>query len=116
MATADHSADDNEKPLSPEQQRIVTKVRWLMLLSGVATLLGIAVMTVCNLLRILLILGAGVGVNRYCPLKYGRPFVAWAFHENIGWLIYLLAIWLLFRWLTTPKRDSFRRFARGEQQ
>ena len=43
MATADHSADDNEKPLSPEQQRVVARVRWLMLLSGVATLLGIAV-------------------------------------------------------------------------
>ena len=34
---------DDEKPLDPEQQRIVTKVRWLMLVSGFATLLGIAV-------------------------------------------------------------------------
>jgi len=39
----DHSADDDEKPLDPEQQRIVAKVRWLMLLSGLATVLGIAV-------------------------------------------------------------------------
>ena len=34
---------DDDKPLPPEQQRIVAKVRWLMLISGFATLLGIAV-------------------------------------------------------------------------
>ena len=34
---------DDDKPLSPEQQRIVARVRWLMLISGFATLLGIAV-------------------------------------------------------------------------
>jgi hypothetical protein len=34
---------DDDKPLAPEQQKIVAKVRWLMLLSGFATLLGIAV-------------------------------------------------------------------------
>ena len=34
---------DDDKPLSPEQQTIVAKVRWLMLISGFATVLGIAV-------------------------------------------------------------------------
>ena len=34
---------DDEKPLSPEQQKLVSKIRWLMLVSGFATLLGIAV-------------------------------------------------------------------------
>ena len=34
---------DDEKPLDPAAQRIVDKVRWLMLLSGFATFLGIAV-------------------------------------------------------------------------
>ena len=34
---------DDEKPLSPEQQKVVAKVRWLMLISGFATVLGIAV-------------------------------------------------------------------------
>jgi hypothetical protein len=43
MTMFDHSADADEKPLTPEQQKIVAKVRWLMLLSGLATLLGIAV-------------------------------------------------------------------------
>src|ERR1700753_2837275 len=37
------SNDEDKKPLPPEQQKIVARVRWLMLLSGLATLLGIAV-------------------------------------------------------------------------
>ena len=37
------SEPDDEKPLDPEQQRIVARVRWLMLISGFATVLGIAV-------------------------------------------------------------------------
>ena len=40
---ADHSSEPDEKPLDPEQQKIVAKVRWLMLISGFATVLGIAV-------------------------------------------------------------------------
>ncbi len=36
-------ASDDEKPLTPEQAGLVARVRWLMLLSGAATLLGIAV-------------------------------------------------------------------------
>jgi hypothetical protein len=37
----DPNADD--KPLSPEQAAIVARVRWLMVISGAATMLGIAV-------------------------------------------------------------------------
>ena len=43
MVLPDHSSEPDEKPLDPEQQKIVAKVRWLMLISGFATLLGIAV-------------------------------------------------------------------------
>jgi hypothetical protein len=43
MTISDHSAEPDEKPLDREQQRIVAKVRWLMLVSGFATVLGIAV-------------------------------------------------------------------------
>ena len=35
--------EPEEKPLDPEQARIVARVRWLMLISGFATVLGIAV-------------------------------------------------------------------------
>jgi hypothetical protein len=34
---------DAEKPLDPAQQALVARVRWLMVISGFATLLGIAV-------------------------------------------------------------------------
>jgi hypothetical protein len=37
------SEPDDEPPLPPEQQKIVARVRWLMLISGFATILGIAV-------------------------------------------------------------------------
>jgi hypothetical protein len=34
---------DDEPPLEPAQARIVAKVRWLMMISGFATVVGIAV-------------------------------------------------------------------------
>jgi len=34
---------DDDKPLDPAQAKIVAKVRWLMLISGFATVLGISV-------------------------------------------------------------------------
>jgi hypothetical protein len=37
------SDSDDDKPLTPEQQKIVARVRWMMLVSGFATVLGIAV-------------------------------------------------------------------------
>jgi hypothetical protein len=37
------SDPDDEPPLPPDQQKIVARVRWLMLISGFATILGIAV-------------------------------------------------------------------------
>lgn len=43
MTSQTRSDPDDDKPLSPEQQRIVDRVRWLMLISGLATVLGIAV-------------------------------------------------------------------------
>ena len=37
------TSSDDDKPLDPAKARIVAKVRWLMLISGFATVLGIAV-------------------------------------------------------------------------
>jgi hypothetical protein len=39
----DPLSNDDEKPLDPAAARIVAKVRWLMLISGFATVLGISV-------------------------------------------------------------------------
>jgi len=38
-----NTLQDEETPLNPTQQRIVARVRWLMLMSGLITVLGIAV-------------------------------------------------------------------------
>jgi len=38
-----NSDSGDDEPLSPAQARIVARVRWLMLISGIATVLGIAV-------------------------------------------------------------------------
>jgi hypothetical protein len=44
MSTSNTQSDpDEDRPLTPQQQKIVDRVRWLMLISGVATVLGIAV-------------------------------------------------------------------------
>jgi hypothetical protein len=37
------AASDDEKPLDPASERIVARVRWMSMISGVATLIGIAV-------------------------------------------------------------------------
>jgi hypothetical protein len=38
-----NNSDDEDDKLTPAQAQIVARVRWLMLLSGIATMLGIAV-------------------------------------------------------------------------
>ena len=43
--TPRHSDRDDADRLTPEQARIVARARWLMLISGLATMLGIAVVT-----------------------------------------------------------------------
>ncbi len=43
MTTTPNNFDDEHDKLTPEQARIVARVRWLMLISGFATVLGIAV-------------------------------------------------------------------------
>jgi hypothetical protein len=37
------AGDDDRTPLTSEQTKIVARVRWLMLISGIATMLGIVV-------------------------------------------------------------------------
>jgi hypothetical protein len=42
MSISERSAEPDEKPLDPAQAKIVAKVRWLMLISGLTTFVGIA--------------------------------------------------------------------------
>jgi hypothetical protein len=67
---------DDEKPLDPAQARLVAKVRWLMLISGLATVLGIAV--VISLIGYRVFKDEGRAVDVIATLPKGAKVVATA--------------------------------------
>jgi hypothetical protein len=73
---------DDDKPLSAEQQTIVAKVRWLMLLSGVATVLGIAVVIGVIGYRVFGSGGSGPPVEAVALLPKGAKIVATVVTED----------------------------------
>jgi hypothetical protein len=73
---------DDDKPLSAEQQTIVAKVRWLMLLSGVATMLGIAVVIGVIGYRVFGSGGSGPPVEAVALLPKGAKIVATVVTED----------------------------------
>jgi hypothetical protein len=73
---------DDDKPLSAEQQTIVAKVRWLMLLSGVATMLGIAVVIGVIGYRVFGSGGSGPLVEAVALLPKGAKIVATTVTED----------------------------------
>jgi hypothetical protein len=63
MTTTPNHFDDEDDKLTPEQAQIVARVRWLMLISGFATVLGIAVVVTIVGYRVFRTEGrAGAGV------------------------------------------------------
>ncbi len=73
---------DDDKPLDPEQQKIVAKVRWLMLISGFATVLGIAVVIGVIGYRVFRSGGSGPPVEAIALLPKGAKIVATAVTED----------------------------------
>jgi hypothetical protein len=73
---------DDDKPLPPEQQKIVAKVRWLMLISGFATVLGIAVVIGVIGYRVFRSGGSGPPVEAVALLPKGAKIVATAVTED----------------------------------
>ena len=69
---------DDDKPLSPEQQKIFARVRWLMLISGFATLLGIAVVIAVIGYRVFRTEGSVVPAEVTAMLPKGAKIVATA--------------------------------------
>jgi hypothetical protein len=76
------SPPDDEKPLDPEQQRIVAKVRWLMLISGFATVLGIAVIIGVIGYRFFRSGGSGPPAEATAMLPKGAKVIATAVAED----------------------------------
>jgi hypothetical protein len=73
---------DDDKPLPPEQQKIVAKVRWLMLISGFATVLGIAEVIGVIGYRVFRSGGSGPPVEAVALLPKGAKIVATAVTED----------------------------------
>jgi uncharacterized protein DUF6476 len=73
-----HSAETDEKPLDPEQQKIVARVRWLMLLSGLATMLGIVVVIGVIGYRILRADVVGIATDAAVTLPKGAKVLSTA--------------------------------------
>src|SRR5215471_4497054 len=70
---------DDDEPLSPAQAQIVARVRWLMLISGIATMLGIAVVVTVIGYRVFRTEGrAGVPVEATTLLPRGARVVSTA--------------------------------------
>lgn len=62
-------------------------------------LLGVAGIFVLNLVRIALFFIVGVYLNRNWGVNVGTELLVWAFHENIGWVLYFIGISaFLFYW------------------
>jgi hypothetical protein len=79
MSSPERKADlDDEKPLDPEQAKIVARVRWLMLISGVATVLGIAVVVTVIGYRVFRAEGSAAPPDVSALLPKGAKVVATA--------------------------------------
>jgi len=75
-------SEPDEKPLDPEQQKIVAKVRWLMLISGIATVLGIAVVVVVIGYRVFRADGSAAPAEVTAMLPKGAKVIATAVADD----------------------------------
>ncbi len=69
---------DEDEPLSPAQTQIVARVRWLMLISGIATMLGIAVVVAVIGYRVFRTEGRPGAVEATAQLPTGARVVSTA--------------------------------------
>jgi len=69
---------------------------------------GIAFMFVLNVFRIVLFFAVALAINAVSVEPEGRAFFKWAFHQNIGWVLYFIGIALFLRYFSVgpAKRPS----------
>lgn len=64
---------------------------------------GCLLMFLLNVFRISVFFAGVVLMERYLPTWGARKAFEWAFHANIGWMLYLAGMWWFFtRWVLTP--------------
>jgi hypothetical protein len=83
MSSPERNAEpDGDKPLDPEQAKVVARVRWLMLISGVATVLGIGVVVTVIGYRVFKAEGSATLPDVSAMLPKGAKVVATAAAED----------------------------------
>ena len=75
-------SNDDEKPLDPAAARIVAKLRWLMLISGVTTLVAVAVVLGVIGYRVFRAEGSAAPVEATAMLPTGARVIATAVSED----------------------------------
>jgi exosortase/archaeosortase family protein len=61
-----------------------------------ALIVGLALMFVLNVLRISSFFSFAVFLENKVAQQQGEKFFEWAFHENIGWMLYFSSLFLFF--------------------
>lgn len=59
--------------------------------------LGLGMMFAMNVVRITFFFLVALAVENYLGQSRGGRFITWAFHANIGWILYAVALWFFFR-------------------
>ena len=75
-------ASEDGKPLTPEQAGLVARMRWLMLLSGLATFLGIAVVLGVIGYRVFKVEGSTAQADVTAQLPKGAMIISTAVAED----------------------------------
>jgi exosortase/archaeosortase family protein len=64
--------------------------------AAIIAVAGIGYMFLLNVVRITLFFVAAINLAKFGDRAQGRDFVMWAFHSNIGWILYLGGLALFF--------------------
>jgi hypothetical protein len=79
---SDPLADDDDKPLDPAAASIVARVRWLMLISGATTFIGVAAILGVIGYRVFKSEGSAAPVDMTARLPQGARVVSTAVAED----------------------------------
>ncbi len=84
---------------------------WPLRRQALACAGGVVLLFAINTFRIVLFFAVAIAINQNLESKQGRAFFVWAFHENVGWLLYLFGIAAYLYFLGRFSATSGRREA-----
>lgn len=87
--------------LASFKERLRSPIRFFLSL-----FIGLGWMFTLNLFRIVLFFCVAVAIEKEVADRAGAQFFEWAFHENLGWVIYLIGLVVFFRLVLPPRRRA----------